>query len=379
MPGFLWGTSSYQFLPTSTAEASYPRPIDSLKPALLRPFLMIHPIPIRNLKMPTTRYSYTPKQLDDAYRDLAKTLFAVTRDIDSEGNPAPKILVVAGVQGSGKTYMLNNTLRKNGGYANYIPLYKEEWRKKHPRYEDFKNQDALSRYSHTEGFIWELCALVFQHAYENKFNIIMETALDTKAFASMITGSELADYQFDVHLIGCKKDFAHLSTITRALNMLSSRKDDAFERFVDVATIENSIENAEVIFNAFETACMRVSGSTISMYERGFGELRNRKKLCSSLCERISTLTPQVFTDEAGNTVTVEEQTHHIVRSEKLSTPCSYDNFLDVVEAPVSGVQARLEAWQDAYSALARMRGFWKQVPPRLAETLWGYIKKYVG
>lgn len=325
--------------------------------------------------MPATRYTYTPKELDDVYAELEKTLFSVTRDMNAEGHPAPKILVVAGVQGSGKTYMLNNTLLKDGRYDNYIRLYQENLRELHPRYAEFADQDVISRYRHTEGFIWELCGRIFNHAHENKFNIIMETALDTKAFANVITGQELADYLFDVHLIGCKKDFVHLSTIKRALNALEK---GTLERFVDVATIEASIENAEVILNAFETACMRVSGSTISMYERGFGELRNRKKLCSSRCERINTLTPHVFTDEAGATITVEEQAHRIERSEALPVPCSFASFIALVEAPVSGASDRQEAWQDAYSALARMRGFWKQVPPRLAETLWGYIKKYV-
>lgn len=324
--------------------------------------------------MSALRFSYTPAELHAVYTELEKNLFDVPRDIGTDGLPAPKILVVAGVQGSGKTYMLNNTLLKQARYANFVRLYSEDLRELHPRYAEFADQDVTSRYKHTESFIWQLCSLIFAHAHQNKFNIVMETALDTKAFATVITGPELADYQFDVHLIGCKKDFVHLSTIKRALNALEK---GTLERFVDIATIETSIENAEVILNAFETACMRVSGSTISMYERGFGALKNRKQLCSSRCERINTLTPHVFTDESGATITVQEQTHRIERSEALPVPCSYASFIELVEAPITG-EDRNEAWQEAYAALARMRGFWKQIPPRLPETLWGYIKKYV-
>jgi hypothetical protein len=202
----------------------------------------------------------------------------------------------------------------------------------------------------------------------------METALDTRAFATVISGPELSDYQFDVHLIGCKKDFVHLSTIQRALDALEK---GTLERFVDIPTIETSIENAEVILNAFETACMRVSGSTIAMYERGFGTLKNRRKLCNSRCDRINTLTPYEFTDGEGMVRTVEVQTHRIERSELLPVPCSFASFIDLVQASVTGAQDRTLAWQEAYAALSRMRPFWKQVPPRLAETLWGYIKKY--
>jgi hypothetical protein len=325
--------------------------------------------------MSASHYSYTPQELRAVYDELEKTLFAVNRDIGQDGQPAPKILVVAGVQGSGKTYMLNNTLLKDPRYANYVRLYSEALRELHPRYQTFADQDVTSRYKHTESFIWELCSLIFTHAHQNKFNIVMETALDTKAFATVINGPELADYQFDVHLIGCKKDFVHLSTIKRGLDALDN---GSLERFVDVATIETSIENAEVILNAFETACMRVSGSTISMYERGFGALKNRKKICSSRCDRINTLTPFVFTDETGATITVQEQAHRIERSEALPVPCSYASFIALVQAPISAAEDRTEAWQAAYAALARMRGFWQQIPPRLPDTLWGYIKKYV-
>ncbi|SEI98363.1 zeta toxin family protein [Pseudomonas sp. NFR16] len=323
--------------------------------------------------MSASRFSYTPAELNAVYSKLENKLFNVRRDIDADGQPAPKILVVAGVQGSGKTYMLNNHLLKDARYANFVRLYSEDLRELHPRYVEFANQDVTRRYMHTESFIWELCSLIFAHAHQNKYNIILETALDTKAFATLITGPELADYQFDVHLIACKKDFVHLSTVKRAFNALES---GSLERFVDIATIEASIENAEVILNAFETACMRVSGSTISMYERGFGALKNRRMLCSSCCERINTLTPVVFTDESGATITVKEQTHRIERSEAFAQPCSYATFIALVEAPVTG-EDRTHAWEEAYAALARLRRFWKQIPPRLPDSLWGYITRY--
>ena len=325
--------------------------------------------------MPATHYNYTPKELDAVFRTIENTIFDVPRDIADDGQPAPKILVVAGVQGSGKTYMLNNTLLKIPGYGNYVHLYQENFRELHPRYADFADQDVTRRYKHTEAFIWELCSRIFAHAHRNKFNIVMETALDTKAFATVISGQELADYQFEVHLIGCKKDFVHLSTIKRALKALET---GTLERFVDIATIETSIENAEVILNAFEEACMRVSGSAIALYERGFGELRNRKRLCSSRCDRVDSLTPLVFTNEQGVEITLQEQVHRIERSEALPTPCSYASFIGLIEAPVSRAEDRQAAWQEAYSALARMRRFWQHVPPRLPETLWSYIKKYI-
>jgi len=323
--------------------------------------------------MPASHYSYTPAELNAVYSELEKTLFNVRRDIDADGQPAPKILVVAGVQGSGKTYMLNNHLLKDARYANFVRLYSEDMRLLHPRYAEFADQDVTRRYKHTDSFIYELCTLISAHAFQNKYNVILETALDSKEFTKDIAGPDLVDYQFDVHLIGCKKDFVHMSTVKRALDALES---GSLERFVDIATIEAGIENAEVILNALEIACMRVSGSTISMYERGFGALKNRKMLCSSRCERVNTLTPVVFTDERGATITVEEQSHRIERSEAFAQPCSYATFIALVEAPVTG-EDRTHAWEEAYAALPRMRRFWKQIPPRLPDSIWGYIIQY--
>ncbi|WP_268797051.1 zeta toxin family protein [Pseudomonas huanghezhanensis] len=320
-------------------------------------------------------YPYTDAEMDHAYTQLEGTLFNVRKDIGDDGNPSPKILVVAGVQGSGKTYMLNNTLLKQPRYSNYVRLYLENYRELHPRYNEMANEGVTHRYKHTETFIWELCSRVFKHAHENKFNIVLETALDTKAFATVIAGTDLADYQFDVHLIGCKKDFVHMSTIKRALDSL---ENETLERFVDIGSIEASIENAEVIFNAFETACMRVSGSQISMYERGFGMLKSRKLLCSSRCNKVQTLTPIAFINEDGTMVTLEEQTHRIERSELLPLACSFKSFAELTHGRVEDPNDRAEAWHQAYAALARMRAFWQQVPPRLPDTLWSYIKKYV-
>lgn len=120
--------------------------------------------------MPATHYSYTPNELDAVYQAIVNTIFAVPRDIGDDGQPAPKILVVAGVQGSGKTYMLNNTLLKDPRYANYVRLYEDRLRELHPRYAEFADQDVTLRYKHTETFIWELCGRIFNHAYLNKFN-----------------------------------------------------------------------------------------------------------------------------------------------------------------------------------------------------------------
>lgn len=53
--------------------------------------------------MPATHYNYTPQELESVFQAIVTTMFDVPKDIADDGSPAPKILVVAGVQGSGKT------------------------------------------------------------------------------------------------------------------------------------------------------------------------------------------------------------------------------------------------------------------------------------
>jgi hypothetical protein len=319
-------------------------------------------------------YPYTDAEMDRVYNTLAKTLFSETRDAKADLQPEPKILLVAGVQGSGKTYMLDNHLIPTGRYDNYIRLYSDSFRTLHPRYEAMSGLSVTERYKHTEGFIWRLGDRIFQEATKGNYNIIMESALDTHLFASTISGRKLAGYQFEVHVIGCKKDFVHLSTIKRALDSLDN---GTLERFVDIVTIETSIENAEAILNACESACMRVSGSQISIYERGFGALKNRVQLCHSICIRKATLTPHTFSGVDGRQITVEEQTHQVVRSDLLPAPCSFLTFDALVNAPIEGAEDRHEAWSAAYKAIERMRNHWGQIPQREPEAAWSYIKKY--
>lgn len=323
--------------------------------------------------MSTNDYPYTPEQLERVFESLSTTLFNVTRDIGEDDYPAPKILAVVGVPGAGKTWMLNNTLLKQPRYRNFVRLYRDDFRQLHPRYSEFAHLDAASRYAHTESFIWDLCGRVFAYAVANSYNIVMETAMDTPAFAKAIDGL-LAAYEFDVHLIGCKKDFVHMSTIRR---MLDGMDKGIMDRFVTIEMIDESINNAQAILSAFETACMRVSGSQIRMYERGFGKLRNTTQFCHSRCDRVSTLTPRAFTDENGRVITLQEQTHRIERNELLNQPCTVPSFLSITHAPVAGEAERREAFNEASELLGRLDQYEQRVPASIRDALRYYVEKY--
>jgi hypothetical protein len=320
-------------------------------------------------------YSYTAADVDKAYEEIAQTLFNTSRDIATDGNPAPKALVIAGVQGSGKTYLLENTLLKSGRYANYVRLYLPEYREKHPQYAQMAKQGPLHAYEHTEQFLWELGGKIFAHAYTNKFNFIMETALDSIEFADFPVNAANQGYQFEIHLIGCKKEFAHLSTIKRALKSLEA---GTLERFVDMSSIEASMANAQSILTAFENACLLVPGSQITMYERGFGVLKNRRVVCHSRCEAIMTLIPQSITHPDGSILIPEFNQVRIERTSELNKPCSYGNYASIVNAPIFTREERGETLKESHLALALLAPYEQQIPYSVYNDLYAYVVKYV-
>jgi Zeta toxin len=320
-------------------------------------------------------YSYTSTDVENAFVEIATQLFDKTRDIDHIGNPTPKALIVAGVQGSGKTYLLENTLLPTKNYSNYVRLYLPEYRKKHPHYEQMAQHGVLHAYEHTEKFAWELSGKIFNYAYSNKYNIIMETALDSIDFAAFPMDAANKGYQFEVHLIGCKKEFAHLSTIKRALDSLS---DKLLERFVDISAIESSMANAQSILTAFENACVATVGSQITMYERGFGALKNRIVVCRSYCDEPDMLTPQSITGLDGQEITPAQNSVHIERTPDLNAPCAYNNYAKIVNAPIFTRDERGETLKECHLALSRLSEFAKQIPYTVYNDLYAYVVKYV-
>ena len=183
------------------------------------------------------------------------------------------MLVVAGLQGSGKTYLLEKNLLPSRRYDNYVRLYLPEYRKKHPQYAEMIKLGVLHAYEHTEAFVREVSAKIFTQAFTGKYNIIMECAFDSIDFAAFPPSATAVGYQFETHIVGCTQEFAHVSSIKRAFKSL---EDQEMERFLTVSTLDASMSYAQAIILAFETAAKAVSGSQITVYERGFGALNER-------------------------------------------------------------------------------------------------------
>ena len=99
------------------------------------------------------------------------------------------MLVVAGLQGSGKTYLLEKNLLPSKRYDNYVRLYLPEYRKKHPQYAEMIKLGVLHAYEHTEAFVREVSAKIFTQAFTGKYNIIMECAFDSIDFAAFTVGN----------------------------------------------------------------------------------------------------------------------------------------------------------------------------------------------
>lgn len=215
-----------------------------------------------------SNYAYTPEQVTTAFTGITDTLF---NGITVES--VPKMLIVAGSQGSGKTYLLEKSLLPSQRYDNHVRLYLPEYREKHPHYAEMIKHGVLHTYEHTEAFVREVCSKIFAEAFRKKYNIIMECAFDSIDFAAFPAMAAAAGYQLETHIIACKKEFAHLSSIKRALRSLEKQE---LERFVTLSALNASLGNAQPTLLAIETTAKAVSGSQIYLYERGFGPLKER-------------------------------------------------------------------------------------------------------
>ncbi|MHC8366795.1 zeta toxin family protein [Pseudomonas sp. ZT5P21] len=294
-------------------------------------------------------YAYTSEHVTAAFDEIEATLF---NGITAEATP--KILVVAGLQASGKTYLLEKTLLPSKRYDNYVRLYLPEYRKKHPCYAEMIKLGVLHAYEHTEAFVREVSAKIFTQAFEGNYNIIMECAFDSIDFAAFPPEATAAGYQFETHIVGCTQEFAHISSIKRALKNL---EDQELERFLTGSTLEASMGYAHAIILAIETASKAISGSQITVYERGFGVLKERAVRGQSTYTKAA--------DGSVSKTTTLRHFEHIVYSR-------------IIDNHVFAVNGHHEIIKECHLALLKIAGQIQYVPSFVYNDLYSYIVRYI-
>lgn len=292
-------------------------------------------------------FSYTAQDVTQAFDEIAITLFA-----DKTADTTPKLLVTAGVQGSGKTYLLEKNLLPSGRYGNYVRLYLPQYREKHPKYAEMIKLGTLDAYKHSEAFVRALGARIFAEALERKYNIIMECAFDDIGFAGLAKFAP--GYQLEAHIVGTNHSFAHLSSIKRALKSLENNE---LERFVSYSALESSMSNSTAVLVAFESIAKAVSGSQVYLYERGLGSLNDRVLRAHS-----------AYTLDANGDLNVSTTL----------VPYAYAAYDAILGRAVYSMAERDEMVQQCHLALTKAAVYAKQVPDFVYNDLYGYIIKYV-
>ncbi|WP_223569613.1 zeta toxin family protein [Pseudomonas sp. BF-R-26] len=297
----------------------------------------------------TPNYTYTPEQVTAAFTEITATLFT---GITTEATP--KMLVVAGLQGSGKTYLLEKSLLPSKRYDNYVRLYLPDYRKKHPQYAELIKLGVLHAYEHTEAFVRDVITKIFAEAFTRKYNIIMECAFDSTDFIAFPPVVTAAGYQVETHIVACNQEFAHASSIKRALKSLEKQE---MERFVTVSMLDASMSNAQAIILACETAAKAVSGSQITLYERGFGALKERTLRAQS-----------TYTKAADGSLTIAGTT----------APYTYSAYGKIVDNHIYTMSDRDEMIKECHLALLKTQTYAEHVPDFVYNDLYAYIVKYV-
>ncbi|AWM92191.1 Zeta toxin [Pseudomonas sp. 31-12] len=290
-------------------------------------------------------YAYTSEQVTAAFNEIKTELFR-----GKTAEVTPKILVVAGLQGSGKTFLLENKLLPSERYENYVRLYLPKYRQKHPQYAEMIKISVLHAYEHTEAFVLEVSTKIFTEAFTLKYNIIMECAFDDIRFATFAPLATAADYQFETHIVACTQEFAHVSSIKRALKSLESRE---LERFVTYKDLDASMSNARAIILAFEVASKAVSGSQISVYERGLGVLNERALRLHNTYTKAVDGTPS-------------------------TAPNLYSAYGNIINNDIYTPAERDEMIKECHLALLKTQTYAQLVPDFVYNDLYAYIVKHV-
>jgi len=325
----------------------------------------------------TSQYTYTEADVNKAFTALSATVFHKGLDAHSRDcNPCPKILIVAGAQGSGKTYLLEKKLLPTGCYENYVRLYLPRFRELHPQYDMMKNRGVLHVYENTERFVWALGHKMHEYAFSNRYNIIMETALDSDGFAKFPPDAVKKGYRFEVHMIACQKEFSHWATLDRGVKSIEKNE---LERFMPLSKIEASQLNARAILDAFENACTKVPGSEITLYHRGIETGMESKPLCHSACTSPSELTPQSeYNGQPFVRLPSLNPSFEIRRNAQANFPCSYLQYAQVVNAGMIDIRVRDEMVKLNCKTLERAQALIPQVPSVVFRDLSMYVLKYI-
>lgn len=320
-----------------------------------------------------TLYPFTESDVEDAFAQLDNALFDKAREADGpESDPTPKMLIVAGAQGSGKTYLLEKQLLPSERYPNHVRLYLPAFRKLHPRYSEMSQHGVLHVYEHTETFIRALSGKVFAYAFANRYNIIMESALDDEAFAGFPPAAVAAGYCFEIHMIACKEEFSHWATLDRGVKSIAKGE---IERFVALSQIQASQANAKKILNAFELACTQAPGSQITLYERGFETDQQSKVLCHSTCDAHGELTPQADYDgQSFFRAPYHDTPVEIRRSPEGSGSGAYLQFFQVVHAGMLDEPVR----QQMVMACCKTLGRSTDLVPRISRDAFRDLSQYL-
>lgn len=319
----------------------------------------------------TGKFSYTQQDVKNAFLGLQKKLFD-ERVAVSDEESSPKMLVVAGIEGAGKTHLLNELL-DTCRYSNYVPLYEPHFRTLHPQYQEIVKNGVGFAYNKTDQFVRDLGGMIFEKALREKYSIIMEVGLETYEFAEFQKGEHASRYQYEVHVIACKKDFAHVSTISRALD---SAKNNKLERFVSLRELDAGMANAKAVLTAFEEACSKVKGSEIALYERSFGTDKNSKMICRSLCVDTGELVPQavviggVSLPAASNKVSIEYKGGAAVAS-------VYKAFADIADGAIFYRFGREKMVFECHSILSGVLEVDHKFAEPAVNGLYSYILKY--
>ena len=210
---------------------------------------------------------YNEKEFIEKYNKTIKRLVDF-----KESSKNPKVFILGGQPGSGKTKLTNLLIEKSD--EDIIVLNGDEFKKLHPRHKELQKEFGDEAVTKTQEFSGKMTESLIEELSNKKYNLIIEGTLRTDT-VPLNTEKKLKDkgYITELSVIAVKPELSYVGTLKR------------YEDMIDIGTTPRTTlkEHHDMVVNGIlinlEKIYEQNKFNNITLYNRDGENLYDMKKL----------------------------------------------------------------------------------------------------
>ena len=210
---------------------------------------------------------YNEKEFIEKYNKTIKRLIDF-----KESSKNPKVFILGGQPGSGKTKLTNLLIEKS--VEDIVVVNGDEFKKSHPRYKELQKEFGDLAVTKTQEFSGKMTERLIEELSNKKYNLIIEGTLRTDT-VPLNTEKKLKDkgYITELSVIAVKPELSYVGTLKR------------YEEMLEIGTTPRTTlkEHHDMVVNGILTNLEKIYEknrfTNITIYNREGENLYNMKKL----------------------------------------------------------------------------------------------------